>query len=66
MLRRSFVADALGISESQFVDLCILMGNDYTDHFLRSDFTIDTSQCPSVSHSHSVETTEKLRNWVNA
>lgn len=64
MLRRSFVADALGLTESQFVDLCIVMGNDYTDHFLRNDFTIDTSHCPSVSHSHSVETTEKLRNWV--
>ena len=31
--RRLQTATALGLSEKQFVDFCILIGNDYTSHF---------------------------------
>lgn len=31
--RRNCVAELLGLTETQFVDLCILMGNDFTGNF---------------------------------
>ena len=45
--RRETTAKALGISEQQFVELCIVIGNDYTGQFDQAfldcmcDFTVD-------------------------
>ena len=36
--RRSAIASDLGMTETQFMDLCILMGNDYTKHLIGTDF----------------------------
>lgn len=36
--QRDALAAAMGLTETQFIDLCILLGNDYTSHFPRTDF----------------------------
>lgn len=47
---RSTTSQLLELSESQFVDLCILMGNDYTIEVDRLEFLRSCGLSPSVSH----------------
>ena len=47
---RSTTSQLLELSESQFVDLCILMGNDYTVEVDRLEFLASCGIPPSLSH----------------
>ena len=47
---RSKISQLLELSEAQFVDLCILMGNDYTVEVDRNEFVTSCGIPPSLSH----------------
>lgn len=57
--RRSEIAEALGISEMQFVEWCILIGNDNTVVFPRRDFSAP-SQDWRIFGGNSLETIDEL------
>ena len=68
--RRSKIANALELSEAQFIEFVILLGNDYTSQFLRSDYIIISNEenvqvsTESLPEGYSLRVSEQLLEFI--
>ncbi len=63
VFRRSHTASYLQLSESQLVELSILCGNDFTETFKWSDFSIFPTDS-SIDDSNAVDKVVAIRDWL--
>jgi hypothetical protein len=66
--RREVLAKSLGMSESQFVEWCIFVGNDFTDHFGRRMFDAfienSDSGANELPQGHNPDALDTLRRFI--